>query len=232
MGPDRITTLVFDILGTVVDERGSMARELAAALTAVGEDPSGAPELTGAWLAALDGRLAEVRAGRAVWRRPDDLAGEALRATLADAAVGSLSDEAVAALGHAGHRLIPWPDSAAAIDRLAGRFKLVALSNAGFAQLADLFAAGRLTWHATLSTELAGTFKPDPAAYRLVFDRLDLDPDRTLFVAAHVWDLRSAGSHGFATAYVERGEGGAAPDAGEFDWRAGSLAELADVLIA
>ena len=37
--PAGIRTLIFDVLGTVVDEAGSIAAETAAALSAAGADP-------------------------------------------------------------------------------------------------------------------------------------------------------------------------------------------------
>jgi 2-haloacid dehalogenase len=68
--------------------------------------------------------------------------------------------------------------------------------------------------------------------YRLALDRLELDPRRTLMVAAHPWDLRAAATHGLRTAYVERaGEGDPAPtDA--FDLAVPDLAALATRLLA
>src|SRR3546814_14626237 len=48
------------------------------------------------------------------------------------------------------------------------------------------------------------TFKPAPAAYRYAIDTLGIDPARTLFVAAHPWDLRAAAEYGFRTAYIAR----------------------------
>ena len=73
---------------------------------------------------------------------------------------------------------MPWPDSAQALRALAGAFTVVALSNAGLAQLADMSAAGGLAWHCVLSAELARAYKPDPAACRLALDLLGLTPGR------------------------------------------------------
>ncbi len=107
---------------------------------------------------------------------------------------------------------------------------MVALSNADLAQLADLSAAGGLAWHCVLSAELARTYKPDPAVYRLALDVLDLDPQQTMMVAAHPWDLRAAAEHGMRSAYVSRpGEGVPAAD-DHFDVYARDLADLASIL--
>ena len=52
----------------------------------------------------------------------------------------------------------------------------------------------------TLSGALVRAYKPSPAVYELAITSLDLDPSRTLMVAAHAWDLRAAASHGLRTA--------------------------------
>ena len=97
--------------------------------------------------------------------------------------------------------------------------------------LADLFAAGALTWHCVLSGETVHAYKPDAAVYRLAIDRLALNPSRTLMVAAHPWDLRAAAAHGLRTAYIERaGEGTPAPS-DTFDLSVPDLATLADRLV-
>jgi 2-haloacid dehalogenase len=123
-----------------------------------------------------------VRQG-APWRSADDLNAAALAAALADGP--ALPEAAVRRLGLAVHRLRPWPDSRDALRRLAERFTVVALSNGNLSMLTDLFAAGGLTWHGVLSGEMVQACKPDPVVYQLAVEGLDLDPRRTLMVAAH-----------------------------------------------
>lgn len=135
-----------------------------------------------------------------------------------------------AGLAWAGHRLAPWPDSAAALATLARSFTVVALSNASLAQLASMFSAGGLTWHCVLSSELVQTYKPDPAVYDLALTRLGLAPEQTMMVAAHPWDLRAAASHGMRTCYVARPGEGRPADDDHFDLHAADLADLARIL--
>jgi len=132
-----------------------------------------------------------------------------------------------ARLATIGHRLRPVPDAAAALAGLAADHLVVALSNADLAELADTSAAGGLAWHAVLSAELAGAFKPDPAVYAFAIDRLGLDPAESVMVAAHPWDLRAAARHGMRTAYVARpgAERPAADD--DFDLQVPDLAAIA-----
>jgi 2-haloacid dehalogenase len=224
-----IDVLVFDVLGTVVDEAGSMRAELAAALDEAGRDPREAAAVADRWAHGFDALLFEVRQG-APWRSTDDLNAAALAAALENGP--SLPKEAVARLALAGHRLRPWPDSRDALRRLAERFTVVALSNGNLSMLTDLFAAGGLTWHGVLSGEMVQAYKPDPVVYQLAVEGLDLNPQRTLMVAAHPWDLRAAAAHGLRTAYIERAGEGTPGPADTFDLSAPDLAGLAARLLA
>ena len=224
---DEIDTLLFDILGTVVDEAGSMRAELGAAL-----ERAGAGERTQALAAEWERRftaLVSAIGDGAPWRSTDDLSAEALAEALRDGP--RLPEATVAELGLAGHRLRPWPDAQQALRRLAERFTIVALSNGTLAMLTDLFAAGGLTWHGVLSGELVQAYKPDPAVYRLALDRLALDPRRTLMVAAHPWDLRAAAALGLRTAYIERAGEGVPDPSDTFDLSVPDLAALASRLV-
>ncbi|HUZ23051.1 MAG TPA: haloacid dehalogenase type II [Streptosporangiaceae bacterium] len=228
--PAGIRTLLFDVLGTVVDEAGSIAAETSAALAAQGADPGRGPGLAREWTRRADALTAQVAAGEAPWRSNDALRRAALHEAAA-ADPDGLSREVFDDLALAGHRLRPWPDSPGALHALAGTFTVVALSNADLAQLADMSAAGGLAWHCVLSAELVRTCKPDPAVYRMALDLLDLDPRQTMMVAAHPWDLRAAAAHGLRTGYVARpGEGVPAAD-DHFDVSATSVAGLAGLVI-
>jgi 2-haloacid dehalogenase len=226
-----IRTLVFDVLGTVVDEAGSIAAETAAALAVAGADPGRAPLLAQEWQRQMNLLSERVRACDAPWKPNDVLRrtalGDAVETTDLGGGPGGLSQAVLHDLALAGHRLKPWPDSAEALRALTGSFTVVALSNASLAQLADMSAAGGLAWHCVLSSELTKAYKPDPAVYRMALDRLDLYPPQTMMVAAHPWDLRAAAEQGMRTAYVSRpGEGGPEPD-DRFDVYASDLADLA-----
>jgi 2-haloacid dehalogenase len=61
----------------------------------------------------------------------------------------------------------------------------------------------------------------------MALDLLQLNPEQTLFVAAHPRDLRAAANHGMRTAYISRpGEGTPSAD-DQFDLYAKDLAGLA-----
>lgn len=229
-GLDEIRTLVFDVLGTVVDEGGSILNEISSVLLSAGRDPAEAPGIATEWTRRLDSLTTEVVDGQAEWRSNDALRRAALHETLQVCDASDLPPSMIEQLALVGHRLAPWPDSPRALQELSRSFGLVALSNADLAQLLDMFAAGGLCWHGVLSAEFVRAYKPDPAVYRLALDRFGLDPRRTLMVAAHPWDLRAARAHGLNTAYVTRPGEGAASGDDAFDFYAEDLADLARAL--
>jgi 2-haloacid dehalogenase len=154
-GRASVTTMVFDVIGTVVEE-GSIAEDLASVLDA------GLVEAAARrWEQTMDRRLQEIRDGRAPWRSSEDVRREAL------GDVEHLGPDRLEWLVRAGHRLRPWLDSSAALRVLGERFKVVALSNASLAELADVSARGRLAWHAVLSGALVEAYKPSPEVYEM-----------------------------------------------------------------
>ena len=68
---DDVDTLLFDVLGTVVDEAGSVRAELAAALAQAGAGRS-AEALTAAWARRFAALVSAIGEG-APWRSTDDL---------------------------------------------------------------------------------------------------------------------------------------------------------------
>jgi len=222
-----LDTVLFDVIGTVVDEGGTMRAEVAAELEAAGlAGPGRAEALAVAWEERSWSRTASL-AGGGPWVSTDEVNARALADVLAGGPAAALPAEAVRRLGLVGHRLRPWPDAAAALAALARRFTVVALSNGNLSMLASVSARGGLTWHAVLSAELVGARKPDPAVYRFALDRLALDPARTLMVAAHPWDLRAAAACGLRTAYIERAGEGRPEPSDSFDLSCPDLAALA-----
>jgi 2-haloacid dehalogenase len=225
---DDIDTLLFDVLGTVVDEAGSMQAEVAAVLGQA-DDSAQAEALASAWLRRASALIASICEG-SPWRSADDVNAEALAEVLRDGP--ALPEPAVRHLALAGHRLRPFPDAVAALRGLAGRFTIVALSNGNLSLLTDLFAGAGLTWHGVLSGEMVHAYKPDPAVYRFALDRLALDPRRTLMVAAHAWDLRAAAGFGLRTAFIQRAGEDEPEPSDAFDLEVPDLAALAALLLA
>lgn len=236
--PTLPKALAFDVFGTVVDWRTSVARESAGFLERVGQDPGTAAAFADAWrrqyIAAMIGMK---KSGRA-FVPLDVLHREMLEATLRDWNVdpGQVDAALLADWNRAWHRLDPWPDAVAGLTRLKTRFPIVTLSNGNVALLVAMARHGGLPWDAVLGAEVSGFYKPDPRAYLRTAELLGIAPGELCLVAAHHGDLAAARACGLLTAYVDRPDeyGGApAPDAAyiqTWEWSATSLTDLADQL--
>ncbi|KMS73104.1 HAD family hydrolase [Streptomyces viridochromogenes] len=222
----EIDAVVFDVLGTLVDEPAGIRagiRELAPSL-----DEPKVEQLVSLWQQHVDREQRRMLDGVRPYLTSDLLDLEAAR--LVAAAAGVDDSTTVAALAESGRRLPPWPDTVAALARLAERFPLIGLSNASRTALLELNAHAGLRWHQALSAEDARTYKPDPAVYQLAVTLSGRPPERLLMVAAHAWDLRGAQNLGLRTAHVSRPAGDPPTSSDRFDLYADDLAGLADQL--
>lgn len=225
--PD-LEVIVFDILGTMVDEPSGIRRGLRTLLPDV--DDARTSELVALWQRHVDEQQREVLAGRRPYAGSTVIDLEAATRVAAEAGIGD-ADE-IRSLADSGQRLDPWPDSVPALDRIASRFPVVGLSNASHSALTRISSHAGLRWHQVLSAEDVHSYKPHPDVYRLAISNAGCTPDRLLMVAAHAWDLRGAQAAGMWTAYVERPVGDPPSATDSFDLAAESLADLASRLIA
>ena len=90
-GWNGVRTLVFDVLGTVVDESGSIRDLVTAALAAAGADPAGGPALATRWTERVEALTSQAAAGEAPWRSNDELRRAALLETIAADSAGASS---------------------------------------------------------------------------------------------------------------------------------------------
>ncbi len=218
--------VVFDILGTMVDEPSGIRRGVQALLPDA--DDAKAGELLELWSRHVDEQQQEMLAGRRAYASSTVVDLEAAR--LVAAAVGVSDAQTVRTLAPSHQRLDPWPDSVAALARIASRYPVVGLSNASQSALTRISAHAGLRWHQVLSAEDAQSYKPHPDVYRLAITNAGSSPDRLLKVAAHAWDLRGAQAVGMRMAYVERPVGDPPSATDSFDFHAASLDDLATVL--
>ncbi|MFE7508969.1 haloacid dehalogenase type II [Promicromonospora sp. NPDC057488] len=216
--------VVFDVLGTLVDQAGSLRRQVA---EATGSDA--AADVVGRWLDHVAAQERAIIAGRRPFAPSHQLDREALDAL---ARQGLLQPDAVVVLADAAERLEPWPDTVAGIDRLAADFAVLGLSNASRRALAGLGANAGLRWHRVLSAEDAGTYKPAPGIYELALRSVPATSGPPFLVAAHAWDLRGAAAAGLRTAYVPRPDGDAPGPDDTFDLYATDLKDLHAQLLA
>ena len=102
------------------------------------------------------------------------------------------------------HRLDPWPDAVAGLQRLKSKYIVCTLSNGNIGLLTRMAKRAGLPWDCVLSAEVFHAYKPDPKTYLGVARVFDLPPERVMLVAAHHDDLAGARACGLRTAYIER----------------------------
>jgi 2-haloacid dehalogenase len=230
--------LAFDVFGTVVDWRTSIARESAGFLARVGLGARDPAAFADAWRAQYIAAMVGMRKSGREFVPLDVLHREMLETALADWGVdpGSCDEALLAEWTCAWHRLDPWPDAVEGITRLKAGFPVVTLSNGNVALLMNMARRASLPWDAILGAEVSGFYKPDPRAYQRTAEILQLAPGELCLVAAHHGDLAGARNAGLLCAYIDRPTeyGGApAPDAHHeqaWEWSAESLIDLADKL--
>jgi 2-haloacid dehalogenase len=118
-----------------------------------------------------------------------------------------LTSETRARLLNAYLALKPWPDAVAALKKLkAAGIRIITIANFSPTMLrANADNAGITNlFDELLSTEVNGTFKPDPHAYELGMKRLHLRKDEIVFAAFGGWDAYGAKRFGYATIWVNR----------------------------
>ena len=231
-----LAALAFDVFGTVVDWRTSIAREAAAFFAGIGRadiDPAGFAD---AWRGLYQPAMEECRSGRRPFVRLDTLNRETLDILLGRHDVSGLDEALLAEFAHAWRRLDPWPDAVEGLTRLRRRCPVVTLSNGNIALMLEMARRGGLRWDAILGAEVTKAYKPDPRAYLGTAEALDIAPESLCLVAAHHSDLAAARGCGLATAYIDRPleyGGRAAPDRHlrqDWDYAATSLVDLAGQL--
>lgn len=119
----------------------------------------------------------------------------------------TLSEEARRAMVDAYSQLTPWPDAHAALVAWKQQgLRLAPLANYAPAMLGGLLAHAGFTdlFTTQISTDIAQTFKPDPAAYALGESRLGLAREELAFAAFGGWDAAGAKWFGFPTFWVNR----------------------------
>lgn len=118
-----------------------------------------------------------------------------------------LSPEARRRLLNAYLTLKPWPDAAEALHRLrASGIRIISIANFSAKMLRSNAEGGGMAdlFDELLSTEVNGTYKPDPRAYQLGMERLKLKKQEIVFAAFGGWDAYGAKRFGYPTYWVNR----------------------------
>lgn len=102
--------------------------------------------------------------------------------------------------------LPPFPDVQAGLAALHQTgLGLAILSNGTLWQLQSLVRHGGLAGPVQLlSVDAIGKYKPHPASYALIRERLAVSSHEVLYVSAHEWDIVGAAAAGLPTAWLNR----------------------------
>jgi 2-haloacid dehalogenase len=201
--PRDVKTLLFDVFGTLVDWRSSIAREARRIL-----EPHGvATDWTAfadAWRDQYQPAMEAVRTGAIAFCKLDALHRRNLDIVLRDFGFEAIGEAARMQLNLAWHRLDAWPDVPEGLARLRTKFLVAPCSNGNISLMVDLARRNGLQWDAILGAELARDYKPRPAVYLASAAALDCAPHDAMMVAAHSSDLAAAAACGLRTAFVAR----------------------------
>jgi 2-haloacid dehalogenase len=230
----EVKALFFDVFGTLVDWRTSIAREVEALLK-----PEGFAldwlAFADAWRGEYQGGMDEVRSGRIPFCKLDVLHRRNLERILPRFNIGALNEDLLVNLNLAWHRLDAWPDVSRGLARLKRRYRIAPVSNGNITLMVDLARRNDLPWDAILGAEIAGDYKPKPRVYLAAAEALDLKPHECMMVAAHTNDLMAAAKLSLRTGHIarpnERGSGrGEAAPSQPVDIAVKSAEELAEKL--
>ena len=201
---NEVKALVFDVFGTVVDWRTSIARE--GEVLARRKDITHVDwlEFADDWRAGYGPSMNRVRRGELPWTRIDDLHRMILDELLIKYGLAGLTEDEKRDFNKAWHRLDPWPDSVPGLSRLRQLYIIATLSNGNIALLTNMAKYAGLPWDCILSAELVRHYKPDPETYLMTADLLGLEPSQIMMTAAHKDDLKAARALGLKTAFVPR----------------------------
>ena len=231
----HVKALLFDVFGTLVDWRTSIAREARQILSPLGISVDW-EKFADAWRDQYQPAMDEVRTGRRPFSKLDVLHRRNLDVILRESFdLDHVDDKTRATLNLAWHRLDAWPDAARGLARLRARFLIAPCSNGNISLMVDLARRNAFLWDAIVGAELARDYKPMPVVYLTAAAALDCQPFEAMMVAAHSSDLAAASAAGLRTAFIarpnEHGNGKGETSASvAVDFSAVSLNDLADQL--
>jgi 2-haloacid dehalogenase len=203
MSVPAVKALFFDVFGTVVDWRTSIARESEIILKPKGHALDWLA-FADAWRDQYQPAMEEVRSGKIPFSRLDVLHRRNLERILPRFGVSGLDEATMQHFNKAWHRLDGWPDAAPGLQRLHRKFLIAPVSNGNISLMANIARRNDFPWDAILGSEIAGDYKPKPRVYLRAAEAFDCAPQECMMVAAHSNDLAAAAATGLKTAHVAR----------------------------
>ncbi len=157
--PEQIDAVVFDVIGTLVDEDGTW-QAVAERLAAEAGVDDGAALYT-VWAEILEQQMNAVVDGTAPSRPHRQLVNDSAREAITRSGGNPPAPAALALVQDLDSEYPPaWPDVAPATAALRKNHLVAGVSNGDLDSLARLANTNAISWDVALSTGSAGTFKP------------------------------------------------------------------------
>jgi len=226
--------LIFDVFGTLVDWRESIAKQANMLLTPQGFTTDW-HAFADAWRNEYQPAMEKIRSGQRPFCKLDVLHRDNLDIVLGNLGWTSVDEVTRSQLTLAWHTLDAWPDVGQALTRLRQKFLLAPCSNGHISLMVNLARHNHWHWDAITGAEIAHDYKPQAVVYQSSAEALGCHWQDVTMVAAHASDLEAAKHAGLKTAFIARPDE-YGPGLGEskattpVDFQAANLKHLADLL--
>lgn len=225
----KITVVMFDQYGTVVDMQQGLTEIAAPFLTEKGW--TGDPGSFVTWWRRTHFENSMIDALLHKAHTPYREIGHAAVAYTLDRAGITYTPEEVRYLVGCIERLRCFPDVPEALARLRTKFKIAVLSNGDPDMLEAAKPYHGITFDRVISVAEAGSFKPHVATYTKAAELMGVRLDEVLFVANHAFDCIGAKAAGMHTAFIDRRKRPFGGTPYQPDLRVDDMRSLADLLI-
>lgn len=229
-----IRALIFDVFGTLVDWRTSIAKASQQQLSPLGLETNWL-EFADAWRQEYEPSMEKIRSGQRGFCKLDELHRGNLDLILHRWGWNQVDEATRQQLNQAWHQLQAWPEVGEGLKSLRKQFMLAPCSNGHIALMVNLARHNKWHWDAILGAEIAQDYKPQARVYQAAAHAFGLDFSQTMMVAAHSSDLEAAARAGLKTAFIarpdEHGPGlGESTPTTKVDFSAENLMDLASQL--
>jgi 2-haloacid dehalogenase len=119
----------------------------------------------------------------------------------------NLNDDSRARILQAVRHMPPFPDVPAALERLrANDYRLIVLTNSPSSSAEESLSSANLRdrFEAVLSVDRVQRFKPAPEVYHMAANKMRIEFNQLMLVAAHSWDTTGALRAGCRAAFIAR----------------------------
>ena len=198
-----IKALVFDVFGTLVDWRSSIAQDAKTLLSPLGLNTDWGA-FADAWRAQYQPAMEKIRSGQRGFCKLDELHRDNLDTVLTQLGWQHVDGSTRETLNHCWHHLDQWAEVKEGLSLLRQTCILAPCSNGHIALMVNLARHNHWHWDAITGAEIARDYKPQPVVYQASAAALGCLPHETMMVAAHSDDLKAAARAGLKTAFIAR----------------------------